>query len=124
MVAMEPSLLINKSPGVPRDLVLQGIFPRIVRDIFIHIYNRDKNLRFHMKVSYLEIYLDKIRDLLDGILLSVVSICHIVSKSNSCVHEDKSKVPYVSGATERIVSTPEELLDITDEGKANRATSL
>lgn len=26
----------------------------------------DENLEFHIKVSYFEIYLDKIRDLLDG----------------------------------------------------------
>ena len=29
----------------------------------------DENLEFHIKISYFEIYLDKIRDLLDGIVL-------------------------------------------------------
>lgn len=43
-----------------------GIIPRIVQDIFNHIYAMDENLEFHIKVSYFEIYLDKIRDLLDG----------------------------------------------------------
>ena len=52
--------------GVLGDSMLQGIIPRIVHDIFNHIYNMDENLEFHIKVSYLEIYLDKIRDLLDG----------------------------------------------------------
>jgi len=42
-----------------------GIIPRIVNDIFNHIYAMDENLEFHIKVSYFEIYLDKIRDLLD-----------------------------------------------------------
>ncbi|TRY95241.1 hypothetical protein DNTS_023082 [Danionella cerebrum] len=42
-----------------------GIIPRIVQDIFNYIYSMDENLEFHIKVSYFEIYLDKIRDLLD-----------------------------------------------------------
>lgn len=48
------------------DEKLQGIIPRIVADIFQYIYNMDENLEFHIKVSYFEIYMDKIRDLLDG----------------------------------------------------------
>ncbi|XP_062354373.1 kinesin heavy chain isoform X3 [Cinclus cinclus] len=63
-------------------------------------------------VSYFEIYLDKIRDLLD------------VSKTNLAVHEDKNRVPYVKGCTERFVSSPEEVLDVIDEGKANRHVAV
>jgi kinesin family protein 5 len=48
------------------DPVKQGIIPRIVNDIFNHIYAMEENLEFHIKVSYFEIYMDKIRDLLDG----------------------------------------------------------
>ncbi|EUB62238.1 Kinesin heavy chain [Echinococcus granulosus] len=98
--------------GVLGDSDLQGIIPRIVHDIFNHIYHMDENLEFHIKVSYFEIYLDKIRDLLD------------VSKSNLSVHEDKDRVPYVKGATERFVSTPAEVFDIIDEGKVNRHVSV
>ncbi|XP_064419298.1 kinesin heavy chain isoform X4 [Latimeria chalumnae] len=63
-------------------------------------------------VSYFEIYLDKIRDLLD------------VSKTNLAVHEDKNRVPYVKGCTERFVSSPEEVMDVIDEGKANRHVAV
>lgn len=52
--------------GVLHDENLQGIIPRIVDDIFNHIYTMDENLEFHIKISYFEIYLDKIKDLLDG----------------------------------------------------------
>ena len=52
--------------GVLHDENLRGIVPRIVDDIFNHIYGMDENLEFHIKVSYFEIYLDKVRDLLDG----------------------------------------------------------
>ena len=55
--------------GVLGDEKLQGIIPRIVSDIFNHIYSMDSSLEFQIKVSYFEIYLDKIRDLLDGIFL-------------------------------------------------------
>ncbi|KFM80206.1 Kinesin heavy chain, partial [Stegodyphus mimosarum] len=94
--------------GVLGDPVHQGIIPRIVNDIFNHIYSMDENIEFHIKVSYFEIYLDKIRDLLD------------VSKTNLSVHEDKNRVPYVKGATERFVTSPEEVMEVIDEGKANR----
>lgn len=55
--------------GVIGDPQKQGIIPRIVNDIFNHIYAMEENLEFHIKVSYFEIYMDKIRDLLDGTLI-------------------------------------------------------
>jgi len=94
--------------GVINDPNMQGIIPRIVSDIFNHIYSMEENLEFHIKVSYFEIYLDKIRDLLDP------------SKVNLAVHEDKDHSVYVKGATERFVSSPEEVFDVIEEGKSNR----
>jgi kinesin family protein 5 len=75
--------------GVLHDPNLMGIIPRIVEDIFQHIYSMDEAIEFHIKVSYFEVYLDKIRDLLD------------TTKANLPVHEDANRVPYVKGATER-----------------------
>uniref|UniRef100_A0A4W6C236 Kinesin-like protein n=1 Tax=Lates calcarifer TaxID=8187 RepID=A0A4W6C236_LATCA len=63
-------------------------------------------------VSYFEIYLDKIRDLLD------------VTKTNLSVHEDKNRVPYVKGCTERFVCSPQEVMDAIDEGKNNRHVAV
>lgn len=94
--------------GVLGDEKMQGIIPRIVSDIFNHIYSMDSSLEFQIKVSYFEIYLDKIRDLLD------------VSKNNLSVHEDKNRVPYVKGVTERFVTTPEEVFEVIEDGKSNR----
>ncbi|XP_052866152.1 kinesin heavy chain [Anopheles cruzii] len=94
--------------GVIGDPAKQGIIPRIVNDIFNHIYGMEMNIEFHIKVSYYEIYMDKIRDLLD------------VSKVNLSVHEDKNRVPYVKGATERFVSSPEDVFEVIEEGKSNR----
>ncbi|XP_020350451.1 kinesin-1 heavy chain isoform X1 [Oncorhynchus kisutch] len=89
-----------------------GIIPRIVQDIFNYIYSMDENLEFHIKVSYFEIYLDRIKDLLD------------VTKNNLSVHEDKNRVPYVKGCTERFVCSPEEVMDTIDEGKSNRHVAV
>jgi len=98
--------------GVINDPAKQGIIPRIVNDIFNHIYSMEENLEFHIKVSYFEIYLDKIRDLLDP------------SKVNLAVHEDKDRVVYVKGATERFVSSPEEVFEVIEEGKSNRHVAV
>jgi len=98
--------------GVINDPNLQGIIPRIVNDIFNHIYSMEENLEFHIKCSYFEIYLDKCRDLLDP------------SKVNLAVHEDKDRAVYVKGATERFVSSPEEVLEVLEEGKSNRHVAV
>ncbi|KAF4080165.1 hypothetical protein AMELA_G00167370 [Ameiurus melas] len=98
--------------GRLHDPEMMGIIPRIARDIFDHIYSMQENLEFHIKVSYFEIYLEKIRDLLD------------VSKTNLPVHENKNRVPYVKGCTERFVSSPEEMMEVIDDGKANRHVAV
>ncbi|KAK3575480.1 hypothetical protein QTP86_026837 [Hemibagrus guttatus] len=106
--------------GRLEDPQLMGIIPRIAHDIFNHIYSMQENLEFHIKashdffftVSYFEIYLEKIRDLLD------------VSKTNLAVHENKNRVPYVKGCTERFVSSPEEMMEVIDDGKANRRVAV
>ncbi|XP_061749555.1 kinesin heavy chain-like [Nerophis ophidion] len=89
-----------------------GIIPRIAEDIFHYIFAMEENLEFHIKVSYFEIYMDKIRDLLD------------VTKTNLSVHEDKHRVPYVKGCTERFVTSPDEVMDVIDEGKVNRHVAV
>ncbi|XP_060551339.1 kinesin heavy chain-like [Ruditapes philippinarum] len=90
--------------GVLGNQDLQGIIPRIVQDIFNYIYGMDENLEFHIKVSYFEIYMDKIRDLLDG--------------SADIIVIDQT------GATERFVSSPEEVMETIDEGKSNRHVAV
>uniref|UniRef100_A0A8C8M2G7 Kinesin-like protein n=1 Tax=Oncorhynchus tshawytscha TaxID=74940 RepID=A0A8C8M2G7_ONCTS len=83
-----------------------GIIPRIAEDIFNHIFAMDENLEFHIKVCT---------------LLTTLSV---LTKTNLAVHEDKNRVPYVKGCTERFVSSPEEVMDVIDEGKANRHVAV
>uniref|UniRef100_A0A2K6LCR9 Kinesin-like protein n=1 Tax=Rhinopithecus bieti TaxID=61621 RepID=A0A2K6LCR9_RHIBE len=99
--------------GKLHDPQLMGIIPRIARDIFNHIYSMDENLEFHIKVGAVEVL----------VLLTLHSF-DLVTKTNLSVHEDKNRVPFVKGCTERFVSSPEEILDVIDEGKSNRHVAV
>lgn len=98
--------------GAIGDESFEGIIPRIVNDIFQYIFTMEEKVEFHIKVSYFEIYMDKIKDLLD------------ISKDNLTVHEDKNRVPFVKGASERFVCNPEEVMGLIEEGKQNRHISV
>lgn len=98
--------------GAIGDESFEGIIPRIVNDIFQYIFTMEEKVEFHIKVSYFEIYMDKIKDLLD------------ITKDNLTVHEDKNRVPFVKGASERFVCNPEEVMGLIEEGKQNRHISV
>uniref|UniRef100_A0AAQ5XYV1 Kinesin-like protein n=1 Tax=Amphiprion ocellaris TaxID=80972 RepID=A0AAQ5XYV1_AMPOC len=96
-----------------------AVAQKIVKDVLdgyngtIFAYGQTSSGKTHtMEVSYFEIYLDKIKDLLD------------VSKTNLSVHEDKNRVPFVKGCTERFVCSPDEVMDAIDEGKSNRHVAV
>lgn len=92
---------------------LKGIIPRAVEALFEGVGEADENIEFTFKVSYVEIYMEKIRDLLDDTRL----------KNNLTVREDKVKGIYIAGVTEDYVTSHEELLDIMGKGANNRATA-
>lgn len=48
----------------------------------------------------------------------------LVEKVNLSIHEDKNRVPYVKGATERFVGSPEEVMQAIEDGKANRMVAV
>ena len=66
----------------------KGIIPRSVEALFNGVLEADENIEFTFKVSYVEIYMEKIRDLLDENRL----------KNNLTVREDKikGKARYIS----------------------------
>jgi len=43
-----------------------GIVPRMMNTIFDRIINSEESIEFTVKISFLEIYLEKINDLLDS----------------------------------------------------------
>ncbi len=44
---------------------MQGLTPRMVESIFATIYSAPSTLEFTVRVSFMEIYMEKIRDLLN-----------------------------------------------------------
>lgn len=85
----------------------KGIIPRSVEALFEGVSEADENIEFTFKVSYVEIYLEKIRDLLDVNRV----------KNNLTIREDKVKGVYIAGVTEEYVCSVEELLQIMNTGK-------
>ena len=90
------------------DLELMGIIPRMVQTVFDTIRMSDDNIEFSVKVAYCEIYLEKIKDLLD------------ISKVNLSVHEDKTRGVYIEGLTERYVGNENEVFELMHMGLDNR----
>uniref|UniRef100_A0AAV1UG35 Kinesin-like protein n=1 Tax=Peronospora matthiolae TaxID=2874970 RepID=A0AAV1UG35_9STRA len=92
---------------------LQGIIPRTATAIFNNVMNADENIEFIVKVSYIEIYMERIRDLLDP----------YKSKVNLQVREDAQRGIFVEGMTEMCVTSDDELLAAMRAGAANRAVA-
>jgi kinesin family protein 5 len=91
-----------------------GIIPRVAASLFDGVGNSDENIDFTIAVSYVEIYMEKIRCLLDPAQL----------KNNLAVREEKGgKGIYIEGVTQEYVTSQEELLEIMDMGAVNRTSS-
>ncbi|KAI9312760.1 P-loop containing nucleoside triphosphate hydrolase protein, partial [Dichotomocladium elegans] len=93
------------------DEVNKGIIPRIIEQIFASIMQSPPNMEFTVKVSYMEIYMEKVRDLLNP------------QQDNLPIHEDKVKGVYVKGALEVYVSSTEEVYDVMRRGSNNRVVA-
>ncbi|CAM9240921.1 unnamed protein product, partial [Sphacelaria rigidula] len=92
---------------------LAGVIPRTVREIFECVTEASDSVEFVIKVSYIEIYMEKIRDLLDS----------YQTKVNLPVREDKKRGVYVAGATEEYVTSADELIAVMAAGAKNRVTA-
>uniref|UniRef100_A0A670K7A7 Kinesin heavy chain n=1 Tax=Podarcis muralis TaxID=64176 RepID=A0A670K7A7_PODMU len=92
--------------GKLHDPQLMGIIPRIAQDIFNHIYSMDENLEFHIKVRA---WIKKKRDEVNITIYTMTNALFFFPPQ---------------GCTERFVSSPEEILDVIDEGKSNRHVAV
>ncbi|KAH9926211.1 kinesin heavy chain [Fomitopsis serialis] len=90
---------------------LKGLIPRITEQIFQSIVESDSHLEYVVKVSYMEIYLERIRDLLAP------------QNDNLQVHEEKSKGVYVKNLTDYYVSSAREVYEVMRQGGAARVVS-
>ncbi|KAG0275586.1 hypothetical protein BGZ95_008613 [Linnemannia exigua] len=87
-----------------------GITPRAVEDVFKHIRENSER-EFLLRVSYLEIYNESIRDLLSPEAIDLK------------IHEDRKRGVYVSPLKEEIVTTPSQVMRIIQRGDYQRHTS-
>ncbi|KAG9323329.1 hypothetical protein KVV02_004537 [Mortierella alpina] len=87
-----------------------GITPRAVEDIFKYI-RENSDREFLLRVSYLEIYNESIRDLLSPEAIDLR------------IHEDRRRGVYVSPLKEEIVTTPSQVMRIIERGDYQRHVS-
>ena len=93
------------------DNVSKGIIPRIVEQIFASILASPGNIEYTVRVSYMEIYMEKIRDLLQP------------QNDNLPIHEEKSRGVYVKGLLEIYVSSVQEVYEVMRRGGTARAVA-
>ena len=89
----------------------RGIIPRIVEQMFASILRSPGNIEYTVRVSYMEIYMEKIRDLLAP------------QNDNLPIHEEKSRGVYVKGLLEIYVSSVQEVYEVMRRGGSARATA-
>jgi kinesin family protein 5 len=92
---------------------MRGVIPRAVDELFACVAEADTHLEFELRVSYIEIYMERVRDLLDSFRTRV----------NLQIREDPERGVYVSGCQEEYVTSAQELLQVMEAGKENRAVA-
>jgi kinesin family member 5 len=94
--------------GDQNDPLKLGITPRMVGTVFDIIDNAPENIEFTVKVSFCEIYMEKISDLLD------------VNKENLKIRENKNKGIYIADLSETYVTGDFDVLELLRIGNINR----
>lgn len=89
----------------------RGVIPRIVEQIFASIMTSPSTIEYTVRVSYMEIYMEKIRDLLQP------------ANDNLPIHEEKNRGVYVKGLLEIYVSTVHEVYEVMRRGGNARAVA-
>ncbi|XP_072715301.1 kinesin-like protein KIF27 isoform X1 [Ciconia boyciana] len=89
----------------------KGIIPRAIQELFQHI-SENRNIDFHVKVSYIEVYKEELRDLLE--LENSVKELHI--------REDEKGNTVIVGAKEFQVECADEVISLLESGNAARHT--
>lgn len=94
------------------DKETKGLIPRISEDIFKKIEMGSSEVEYAVGVSFLEIYMENIRDLLNS-----------SSQEKFTIHEDKVNGIYVKGLSQAFVSSSKEIIVALKQGLKNRAIS-
>jgi hypothetical protein len=86
-------------------------------EIFLMV-SLPNSLSFNSILSHSILSYSYLIDLINKITITIKYLK--VSKTNLSVHEDKNRVPYVKGVTERFVTTPDDVFEVIEDGKSNR----
>lgn len=89
----------------------RGAIPRMVDQIFEQIFASSQDIEYMVKVSYMEIYMEKIRDLLHP------------EHDNLPIHEDKARGVFVKGLSEEYVSNAAEVHAVMRQGSLSRVVA-
>ncbi|KAL0275192.1 UNVERIFIED_CONTAM: hypothetical protein PYX00_003130 [Menopon gallinae] len=91
----------------------EGIIPMICKDLFSRIKNEaSEDLKFSVEVSYMEIYCERVRDLLNP-----------KNKGNLRVREHPLLGPYVEDLSKLAVTSFEDINHLIDEGNKARTVA-
>nr|XP_015837800.1 PREDICTED: kinesin-like protein unc-104 isoform X4 [Tribolium castaneum] len=91
----------------------EGIIPQICKDLFNRIRNNDNpDMKYSVEVSYMEIYCERVRDLLNP-----------KNKGNLRVREHPLLGPYVEDLSKLAVTSYEDIHDLIDEGNKARTVA-
>ncbi|KAI8592880.1 P-loop containing nucleoside triphosphate hydrolase protein [Geranomyces variabilis] len=85
-----------------------GVIPQAVEDIFTFIREQSGDREFLLRVSYLEIYNETIRDLLSP------------EQNDLRIHEDRKRGVFVAPLKEEIVTSPKQVMRVIRKGEENR----
>jgi hypothetical protein len=88
-----------------------GVIPRAVDQLFQHIRENADRIEFHVTVSFCQIYMETIMDLIDP------------TKNNLTIREDPKLGIFVDNLTQIEVNDPQEIFQLLKEGAQNRAIS-
>ncbi|KAF8211660.1 kinesin-like protein [Mycena galopus ATCC 62051] len=93
----------------------KGIIPLTCSELFVRVEDKtaaDPNLTFTVEVSYIEIYNEKVRDLLNP-----------KNTGNLRVREHPSLGPYVEDLSKLVVGSYDEMMTLMDEGNKARTVA-
>lgn len=90
----------------------QGIIPRMVKHVFNHIENSPSEYEYTVKLSMMEIYMERIKDLIQ------------TDRVNLNIREDKNRGNFVEDLSEHYVSSEEEIMELVQIGANNRTTKF
>lgn len=91
----------------------EGIIPQVCKDLFDRIRNNSSpDLKYSVEVSYMEIYCERVRDLLNP-----------KNKGNLRVREHPLLGPYVEDLSKLAVTSYQDIHDLIDEGNKARTVA-